>query len=73
MLPDDFVFEVDVTGSRYHCIRREDGNFDLRLAHRMRGDATIHTEKHIQRFIGKGWTIVSVNEDETEIDIQNLI
>ena len=73
MLPDDFVFQVDVTGRRYHCIRRNDGNFDLRSVNRMNYAPTIHTEKHIKRFIGNGWTIVSVNEDETEIDIENLI
>ena len=73
MLPDDFIFEVDVTGSRYHCMRREDGNFDLRSIHRMNGAATIHTAKNIERFIGNGWTSVSVNDDETDIDIQNLI
>ena len=73
MLPDDFIFEVDLTGSRYHCIRRNDSNFDLSPIYRMNGVSTIHTEKHIERFIGNGWTIVSVNEDETEIDIQNLI
>lgn len=73
MLPDDFVFQVDVTGRRYHCIRREDGNFDLRSVRGRNTPSTIHEEKDIKRFIGNGWTIVSVNEDETEIDIQNLI
>ena len=73
MFPDDFVFQVDVTGSLYHCIRRNDGNFDLRSVNLMNCAPTIHTEKHIKRFIGNGWTIVAVNEDETEIDIQNLI
>ena len=72
MLPDDFIFEVDVTGSRYHCIRRNDGNFDLSTASG-KTPPTIHTEKHIKRFINHGLTIVFVNEDTTEIDIQNLL
>ena len=73
MLPDDFIFEVDVTGCRYHCIRRNDSKFDVSSVRFINGPATIYQAKQVDEFIGMGWTIVSVNDDETEIDIQNLI
>ena len=73
MLPDDFVFKVDVTDRLYHAIRRTDMKFEIRRYNCPQGSSAIYEETEIACFIGNGWTILSTNEDETEIDIQNLL
>lgn len=73
MLPDNFVFKVDVTDRLYHAIRRADMKFEVCRHNAKKGNSAIYTEEDLACFIGDGWTILSTNDDETEIDIQNLI
>ena len=73
MLPDDFIFKVDTTNRLYHVIRRADMRLEARVADRPNMEPGIWSEADFAKNIGNGWTILSTNEDETEIDIQNLI
>ena len=73
MLPDDFVFVVDITGEFFHCKRREDRKIELRPLSDLSVRPAIVKDSDITCYIGNGWTIVSTAEDEQEIDIQNLL
>lgn len=75
MLPDEFIFKVDITDVLYHCVRRPDRTFSLRHNNQPDDPEAIWDEHEILRFIGNGWTIVHIcaEDEEINVDIQNLI
>lgn len=75
VLPDEFIFKVDSTDILYHCIRRNNGDFDLRYYNRQTDIPAVWSESDLEKNMGDGWTIVDAcaEDEDTSIDIANMI